>query len=138
MIVTDQKKLRQVSVATTSQEVKELRLVSKLREANKTAWTEGCGLASIQIGVPLRFAWYKINGREGVLLNPMILRTWGSSNLREGCLSIPQSYVKVDRPHTIEYLTNGKKNKANGFLARLICHEIDHMDGILNIDKVVE
>jgi len=138
MIETNQKKLRKISRETSTQEVADLLLIDRLRAQNKAAWTDGCGLAAIQIGVPLRFAWYKCNGKEGVLLNPKILKTWGSSVEREGCLSIPNKYVMVDRAVTIEYLNNGKKKKANGFLARLIQHEIDHMCGILNIDKAVK
>jgi len=138
MIETNQKKLRKVSRETSTQEVADLLLIDRLRAQNKAAWTDGCGLAAIQIGVPLRFAWYKCNGKEGVLLNPKILKTWGSSIESEGCLSIPNKYVMVDRAVTIEYLNNGKKKKANGFLARLIQHEIDHMCGILNIDKAVK
>ena len=138
MIVTDQKILRQVSKDTTQEEVDKLELVRKIQEANKTAWTKGAGLAAIQIGIPLRFAWYRIEDKEGTLLNPKILTEFGKEILEEGCLSIPHKYTKVERAYSIEYLTNGKKKKANGFKARLIQHEIDHMNGILNIDKAVK
>ena len=130
-------KLRQVSKETTLKEVEELDLINRLREANKHAWTEGCGLAAIQIGIPLRFAWFKAGKKEGVLLNPVITNSWGKDVQKEGCLSIPNKYVYVPRAVTIEYTSNGKKKgKVSGFLARLIQHEIDHMDGILNIDRV--
>ncbi|MBI5872713.1 MAG: peptide deformylase [Candidatus Omnitrophica bacterium] len=135
MIATDKNFLHQISIETTRKEVDGLGLVFKLREANKTAWTKGCGLAAIQIGMPLRFAWYLLEGKEGQLLNPVIINKWGEDIAQEGCLSIPCNYTSVKRAYEIEYLTNGKKKRARGLLARLIQHEIDHMDGILIIDK---
>jgi peptide deformylase len=135
-IITDKEILHQVSKKTTQEEVVELDLVRKLREANKTAWTKGAGLAAIQIGIPLRFAWYIHNGKERVLFNPVIIKKWGVDKQKEGCLSIPHVWVDVERAWTIEYLSNGKKKRISGFEARLIQHEIDHMDGKLITDLV--
>jgi peptide deformylase len=131
-IVTDKNILHQISLPTTYNEVESLGLVKKLREANKTAWTKGCGLAAIQIGIPLRFAWYiATNKKEYTLLNPIILQKWGTDIKSEGCLSIPNLYKDVARAWTIKYSTNGKIKIVSGFEARLIQHEIDHMDGKL-------
>lgn len=138
VIIIDKKILRQTSRKTNQVEIDKLGLVKKLQEANKTAWTNGAGLAAIQIGIPLRFAWYRIEDREGVLLNPIIIKEFGKKVAEEGCLSIPNKYTKIERAYAIEYLSGGKKKKANGFKARLIQHEIDHMNGILNIDKAIE
>ena len=140
-IVTDQSILNQVSKECTYEEVEKLDLVGKLREAMKIAWTPGCGLAAIQIGIPLRFAWYIFKGKEGVLANPIITNKWGSETLKEGCLSIPNKWIPVDRAVTIEYISGykkRKKRKVNGTLARIIQHEIDHMDGVLIIGKKYE
>lgn len=134
-IITDIEFLRQKSTVTTMGEVEQLKLIERLQYANGRAWTEGSGLAAIQIGVPLRFAWYRHNGKEGILLNPRITKGYGECMMREGCLSLPNKYTWVKRFVTIDYETNGKKKTANGFLARIIQHEIDHMCGILNIDK---
>lgn len=135
-IITSQNDLRQLSMPTTLQEVKELRLRQRLREANKTAWTNGAGLAAIQIGIPLRFAWLSIRGGDEILLNPEIIVAKGKQIFKnEGCLSIPGSYVDVERYQYIEYISEGKRKTAMNFKAVLIQHEIDHMDGILNIDK---
>lgn len=134
-IVTDIDKLRQKSAETTMREVERMRLIDRLRRANSKAWTDGVGLAAIQIGVPLRFAWYRYNNKDGILLNPKIIKGWGESIMEEGCLSIPNKHTPVKRFVTIEYESNGKKKVANGFLARIIQHEIDHFDGILNIDR---
>ena len=67
-------------------------------------------------------------------MNPKILKTWGEDIADEGCLSIPNKYIPVKRAITIEYVSGGKKKKVSGFLARLIQHEIDHMDGKLITD----
>jgi len=136
VIVTDKKVLRQLSKETTMEEVKGLRLRKRLQKANKTAWTKGAGLAAIQIGVPLRFAWLTVNGRDEILLNPEIVAKAGLRTFKnEGCLSIPHSYVDTQRYHYIEYISEGKLKKAMNFKAVLIQHEIDHMNGILNIDQ---
>lgn len=138
VIVIDRDILHQISRETTSKEVEVLGLIRHLREANKTAWTEGCGLAAIQIGFHLRFAWFlDAKGKERNLLNPVIVNRWGLDIQKEGCLSIPNKFSKVSRAWTIEYITNGRKKKVSGFEARLIQHEIDHMDGILNDEKEV-
>lgn len=134
----DEKILRQVSKRTTWDEVTELDLINRLREANdKNAWTDGCGLAAIQIGVPLRVAWFRVNGQEEILLNPELDYGIGSYESEEGCLSIPNKKTKVKRLLEIEYWNSGRKKKAKGFKANVIQHEIDHMDGILNIDKEI-
>lgn len=133
-IFTEKTLLRQISRETNYKEICDMDLIRKLREANKTAWIEGAGLAAIQIGIPVRFAWYIVDGKEGVLLNPKIINRWGSEEQEEGCLSIPNKKIKVTRAFEIKYITNGKKKKARGFLARLIQHEIDHMDGKLITD----
>jgi len=138
-IITDQTTLRQLSAVTTMQEVKALRLRQRLRASNKTAWTKGAGLAAIQIGIPLRFAWFSIGGSDEILLNPEIVATKGELIFKnEGCLSIPESYVNTKRYQYIEYISEGKLKKAMNFTAVLIQHEIDHMNGILNIDRKVE
>jgi peptide deformylase len=133
-IVTDKKVLKQISVEFAGQ-MDQNELIQQLKLATKTSWTKGCGLAAIQIGLPYRFAWYCLDGKEGILLNPVIVNKWGEEVLQEGCLSIPGQWVQVKRAYEIEYMTNGKKKRARGFLARLIQHEIDHMDGVLITDK---
>lgn len=118
------------------EEVKELRLRQRLRAANKTAWIKGAGLAAIQIGIPLQFAWFSIRGTDEILLNPEIVVAKGKYVFKkEGCLSIPNSYVDTERYQYIEYISEGKRKTAMNFKAVLIQHEIDHMNGILNIDR---
>lgn len=139
LIVTDRDVLRQVSVPITPEDnVNEI--VERLKEANATAWVEGCGLAGIQIGIAKRIAWCSVEGWEDlVLINPEIVKTEGTSIQAEGCLSIPGKHnTIVERAERIFFTTEsrpGKVLEAEGFSARVIQHEIDHMNGILNIDK---
>ena len=130
-IIIDRKTLRQVSKPTTWAEVNSLRLASRLKRANGMAWTEGCGLAAIQIGVPLRFAWYIYKGRAYTLMNPEITMRMGRQTTREGCLSVPDKFVDTERAYEIEYKTDGKSKRAKGWRAKIIQHEIGHMDGKL-------
>ncbi len=136
MIITDQKILRIGSVVTSKEEVEKLNLISRLKTACEEAWTNGYGLAAIQIGVPLRFAWFKIGEQDFTLLNPKIVEFKGKEKLKqEGCLSIPNKRPMVPRYYKIKYLNDGILNTARGTKAHIIQHEIDHMDGILNVDK---
>lgn len=134
----DIKKLRVVSKETTLEEIESLDLKNRLIEANKSAWTPGCGLASIQIGVPVRYAWFIYNNTEYELINPKISMGIGKIKYTEGCLSIPKKTTQVERYYEIEYYSNGKKKRAKSVKAQIIQHEIEHMDGILNIDKEIK
>jgi len=140
-IVTDKRILRQVSEPVLISEQTEFvtDLVSKLKEANNHAWTDGCGLAAIQLGVAKRVAWLTIDGKELLLVNPKIVSYSDKRDvLSEGCLSIPRVHTMVRRSQTIDVILNGftgEVTTVHGFTARVIQHEIDHMNGILNIDK---
>ncbi|WP_132995902.1 peptide deformylase [Sporanaerobacter acetigenes] len=105
--------------------------------------SEGVGLAAPQVGI-LRKA-VVIDVGEGLLklVNPEILEVEGENIDFEGCLSIPGSSGKVIRPERVKvkYLDidgNEKIIEGTGLLARALCHEIDHLDGILFIDKMIE
>lgn len=137
-IVTDETKLRQVSKDTTVDEVIRLNLINRLRKSNGLAWIAGCGLAAIQIGIPLRFAWFRWGHEEFVLLNPEIIKYSGKCKpVEEGCMSVPDKKCMVPRYYKIKYISHGVKKTARGLKAHIIQHEIDHMNGILNIDKAV-
>jgi len=137
-IVLDGVRLREVSRETTWEEVKELDLVERLKKACEKAWVTGHGLAAIQIGVPVRFAWFKNGPRDTFLLNPKIIEMKGKDKLKnEGCLSIPNKWSAVKRAEKIRYESDGKIQVARGTIAHIIQHEIDHMNGILNVDVAV-
>ncbi len=102
---------------------------------------EGIGLAAPQIGVSKQII--VVNGGKDKniikLINPVILEREGENKAKEGCLSIPDIYVEVKRSSyvTIEGLNEKEelvKIEADGLLARILQHEIDHLNGILIVD----
>lgn len=102
---------------------------------------QGAGLAGPQVGVLRRVAVVDIE-EEGYfeLVNPVILSQKGEQSGWEGCLSVRGKNGIVSRPMkvTLSYQDRtGEKHiiKAKGFFARAICHELDHLDGVLYIDK---
>ena len=106
----------------------------------------GVGLAAPQVGVDLRLAVVDISVGENpaevrVLVNPEIVRREGVETDTEGCLSLPGITDKVDRPFSITLRAQALEGKpfeleADDYLARAICHEIDHLDGILFTDHL--
>ncbi len=101
---------------------------------------EGAGLAAPQVGVLRRIFIIDIDEGYFEFINPVILSTSGSQVDNEGCLSVQGKHGEVERPMTVKIQAQdryGKKFtlKAKGFFARAICHEYDHLDGILYIDK---
>lgn len=110
---------------------------------------DGVGLAAPQVGNKYRFTVIDAhtNGKEGkdfiFLINPKITkRSFGKVVMEEGCLSIPGIYGNVKRPKkiTVEYLDrkgNTQTITADGFISRVIQHELDHLDGVLFTDKVI-
>lgn len=104
----------------------------------------GVGLAGPQIGLLKRLVVIDLYDEKGPikLANPKIIKQDGKQEVEEGCLSFPNQYAKIIRPAkvTIEALNeNGKKIKikAEGLLAQAISHEIDHLDGVLFVDKII-
>ena len=102
---------------------------------------EGVGLAAPQVGILKRYCIVDVGDGIIELINPVIDKESGSQEGQEGCLSIPGRYEDVVRPMKVKIHAqdrNGKPFKltAEGFKARAICHEIDHLDGILYIDRI--
>ncbi len=104
----------------------------------------GVGLSAVQVGVLKRIVVIDIEDDTGVkiLINPIITKTKGEHEVEEGCLSFPNQYAKVIRPKevTVEALDrSGKKItiKAKDLLAQAIAHELDHLDGIVFVDKML-
>ena len=101
---------------------------------------QGAGLAAPQVGVLRRLAVVDVEEGYFELINPVILQAKGEHTGWEGCLSVRGKSGVVSRPMkvTVSYQDrNGDKYllKAKGFFARAICHELDHLDGVLYIDK---
>lgn len=107
----------------------------------------GIGLAASQVGVEQRLAVVDITAGEAedtlhVFVNPEIVESAGRDTDEEGCLSIPGITEKVNRPAAIRVRAldlDGKpfEKEAEGLFARAICHEIDHLDGVLFVDRLV-
>lgn len=104
----------------------------------------GVGLAAQQVGILKRVVVIDIYDGKGpiVLINPVITKTKGEREVEEGCLSFPNKFAVVVRPKEVEaeyYDVNGKKQKikAKELLAQAICHETDHLDGILFVDNML-
>ena len=106
---------------------------------------KGVGLAAPQIGKSIRLFVLDVEKKQYALLNPQVLSIGGDMmEYEEGCLSYPGVVGPVVRPEKISIsaidVNNGKKTKikASGLLARVIQHELDHLDGILFIDRVAD
>jgi peptide deformylase len=102
----------------------------------------GVGLAAPQVGILKRIVVIDIGEGLMEIINPVRMDESGEQTYVEGCLSVPGVYGEVIRPAkvTVEYLDGkGRKNKVNadGMLAVVLSHEIDHLDGVLFKDKVV-
>ncbi|MDK2867797.1 MAG: peptide deformylase [Clostridiales bacterium] len=106
---------------------------------------EGVGLAAPQIGILKRVIVFDLYDEEGpmALINPEIIETSGNQCEEEGCLSLPGQRGFVNRPYEIKVRfqdAQGDHYEIEGeeLLARVLSHEIDHLNGILYIDKVVD
>lgn len=103
----------------------------------------GAGLAAPQVGVLRRVFIVSVDKKYYECINPVITDMKGRQIGEEGCLSVKGKYGVVERPNkvTIKAFDRFGKPftvKAEGFLARAFCHEYDHLDGILYIDKALE
>ena len=104
----------------------------------------GVGLAAVQVGVLKRVIVIDLYDDKGpiTMINPVITKTKGEQEVEEGCLSFPNEFAKVVRPAEVwaEYTDrNGKKIKikAKELLAQSICHEVDHLNGEVFIEKII-
>ncbi|MBN8207424.1 peptide deformylase [Bacillus sp. NTK071] len=104
---------------------------------------EGVGLAAPQIGIDQQIAVVDTREEEALeLINPEVIKSSGKEVDLEGCLSFPGLFGEVERPYRITIKAQNRfgkefKLKAEGFFARAIQHEIDHLHGILFTEKVI-
>lgn len=104
---------------------------------------DGVGLAAPQVGILKRVVVIDVGDGPIAMINPEIIKTEGTYVDVEGCLSVPGEQGEVERPQKVvaKYLDeNGKENlvEAEELFARAICHELDHLNGVLFIDKILE
>lgn len=119
------------------------RLQTLLKDMAQTMYkAEGVGLAAPQVGILRRCAVIDIGEGLIELVNPEIVDIRGEQTGREGCLSLPGRQGIVTRPEVVTVRAQHPDGTpfeitGEGFLARAMCHEIDHLDGVLYIDKMV-
>jgi len=109
-------------------------------------YTSGVGLSAPQIGINKRLLVIDVSGGEDrskqlTVINPVVIETNGSQTGREGCLSFPGLFATVTRPNFVKIRglnLDGKEVEVEGteLLARALLHEIDHLDGILYIQRM--
>ena len=110
--------------------------------------TGGVGLAAVQVGVLRRIYIIDIGIEQGKneiieFINPEIIKKQGKQEEVEGCLSVPGKYGITSRPAKVTVRAQNRKGEffeytGEGIFARCLCHEYDHLDGILYIDNALE
>jgi peptide deformylase len=108
--------------------------------------SRGVGLAAPQVGVPLRLIVLSIPNEDGTrwkcaIVNPELVSKNGKMTSEEGCLSIPGIYEEISRAEEVEVKgldLEGKeiRVKGKGLLAKAVQHELDHIDGVLIVDRL--
>lgn len=120
------------------------RILQLLDDMHDTlAKAQGVGLAAPQVGVLRRIVIVEIDGIKYEMINPEIIATKGKQEEIEACLSVPEQYGLVKRPAWVKVRAtdrNGNVYEAEGegLMARCFCHELDHLDGTLYIDRAIE
>ena len=104
---------------------------------------EGAGLAAPQVGILKRCVVIDVGEGLIELVNPEIIAAEGEQVCIEGCLSVPGKRGKVVRPAVVRVHAQDRKGnhielEGDDFLANAICHELDHLDGIIYVDKMIE
>ncbi len=114
------------------------KLLDDMKETLKAA--EGAGLAAPQVGVPVRAVQVDVEEGFFELVNPVLVSQKGEQTGPEGCLSVRGKAGTVTRPEKVKVVFSDRNGNrcsltARGFFARAVCHELDHLDGILYTDK---
>lgn len=104
---------------------------------------DGVGLAAPQVGILKRVVVIDVGDGLIELINPEIIESSGSDVGVEGCLSVPGKRGIVDRPERVVVVAQNRDGKqiqleGDGLLARCVCHELDHLDGVVYVDKMIE
>ena len=120
------------------------RTIGLLKDMAETMYAaDGCGLAAPQVGILRRMVVIDVGDGLIELINPEIIESEGEEIGVEGCLSVPGRRGTVKRPTKVVVRALDKKGReieltAEGFLARAVCHELDHLDGVVYVDKMIE
>ncbi|MBR2079098.1 MAG: peptide deformylase [Clostridia bacterium] len=116
-------------------------LLDDMRDTLKKA--EGAGLAAVQVGILKRVVLVDVGDGLLELINPEIIETKGEIEDTEGCLSVPGEWGLVKRPEYVKIKAQDRRGvwhryEGTNLKARCFCHEIDHLDGIIYTDKVIQ
>jgi len=120
------------------------RILLLVKDMKETMYnSNGIGLAAPQVGILKRIVVIDIGDGIIALINPEIIEIEGEQLASEGCLSIPGMQKTVSRPNKVKVKAISESGEeividGEGLLARALCHEIDHLDGVLFIDKAIE
>ena len=117
------------------------RLLDDMKDTLKDA--EGAGLAAPQVGVPVRAVQVDVEEGFFEFINPVIVSQKGEQSGPEGCLSVRGKAGVVVRPEKVKIVFQDRPGYkyslvARGFFARAVCHELDHLDGVLYTDKATD
>ena len=115
------------------------RLLDDMTETMRDA--PGVGLAANQVGRPERVCVIEIEGRHIELVNPVLVRTDGTQRDLEGCLSVAGFYADTTRANHAVVSAKDRQGRpvrvaGKGFLARALQHELDHLDGVVYLDRL--
>lgn len=104
---------------------------------------DGVGLAAPQVGILKRAVVIDVGEGLLELVNPEIIAAEGEQTCIEGCLSVPGKRGKVLRPAKVRVHAQDREGKhiefeGEGFLANAVCHELDHLDGVVYVDRMIE
>lgn len=126
---------RRIAVVDTAMRKLLVDMIATMRRAR------GVGLAAIQIGIPVRALVADPGTGPLALINPRLLRKRGTQFGPEGCLSIPGAYGTVRRSREVDVEGRNARGRrivvrSSGLLARILLHEIDHLNGVLFIDRM--
>jgi len=144
ILVLGDKRLREKAEPVAEIGEAECRLIDDMVETMHDA--PGVGLAATQVGVAKRIIVVDTSageeeGQVHVLVNPEISCPEGEQLGQEGCLSVPEEFADVKRPMKLRVTAQDREGNpveldADDLLARVICHEVDHLDGILFVDHL--
>ena len=117
------------------------RLLDDMKDTLKDA--EGAGLAAPQVGVPVRAVQVDVEEGFFEFINPVIVSQKGEQSGPEGCLSVRGKAGVVVCPEKVKIVFQDRRGDkyslvARGFFARAVCHELDHLDGVLYTDKATD
>lgn len=118
------------------------RIIELIEDMKETMYdADGVGLAAPQVGVRKRIAVIDVGEGPVVLINPEVISTEGEQTGNEGCLSVPGKCGVVTRPMKVKIRTRNldfewEEIEGEELFARAMLHEMDHLDGVLYVDKV--